>query len=66
LTALADSNIREVVMLARRSPRDSPFSVGEFVPLGHLSAVDVVVDNDDLEPRADDNVETKLKLDVAR
>jgi ferredoxin/flavodoxin---NADP+ reductase len=66
LDALAASNIREVVILGRRRPRDSAFSVGEFLALGHLPGVDVIVDSDDLDPQSDDDVETQLKLDIAR
>jgi ferredoxin--NADP+ reductase len=66
LKALADSNIDEAIIVARRSPRHSAFSVGEFLALGSLSGVDVIVDSDDLEPDPDDDVETRLKLEIAR
>jgi ferredoxin/flavodoxin---NADP+ reductase len=66
LNSLAHSNINEVVILARRSPRHSAFSVGEFLALGSLSGVDVIVDGDDLEADPDDDVETRLKLEIAR
>jgi ferredoxin--NADP+ reductase len=66
LTALADSKIREVVILARRSPRHAAFSVGEFHALGQLSGIDVIIESDDLQPTAEDDVETGLKLDIAR
>jgi ferredoxin/flavodoxin---NADP+ reductase len=66
LTALADSKIREVVILARRSPRDAAFSVGEFYALGQLPGIDVIIDSDDLQSNSADAVETALKLDTAR
>jgi ferredoxin/flavodoxin---NADP+ reductase len=66
LEALAQSHIREVVILARRGPRHSAFSVGEFLALGHLPGIDVIVDSDDLESQPDDDVETVLKLAIAR
>jgi ferredoxin--NADP+ reductase len=66
LDALSHSSIREVVILARRGPRHAAFSVGEFLALGHLSGVDVIIDSDDLEPHPDDDVESALKLDIAR
>lgn len=34
--------------------------------LGHLPGIDVVVESDDLEARPDDDVETAVKLDIAR
>ncbi|STZ72467.1 4Fe-4S ferredoxin [Mycolicibacterium fortuitum] len=66
LAALSDSRIREVVVLARRGPRDAAFSTGEFLALGHLPGVDVIIDSTDLATRPDDDVETVLKLQIAR
>ncbi len=66
LEALRDSAIREVVILARRGPRHAAFSVGEFLALGLLPNVDVMIDADDLEPDPDDDIETIIKLEVAR
>jgi ferredoxin--NADP+ reductase len=66
LEALADSKIREVVILGRRGPRDGAFSAAEFLALGHLAGVDVVIDSHELEASSDDDVETVLKLDLAR
>ncbi|TVY06379.1 4Fe-4S dicluster domain-containing protein [Mycolicibacterium porcinum] len=67
LDALADSAIREVVILARRDIGHAAFSAGEFLALGHLDGVDVVVDPADL-PADDqhDDVETSFKLAIAR
>lgn len=64
--ALAHSAIDEVVILGRRGLRHAAFSLGEFVALGHLDDVDVVIENGDTEPDDADDVETALKLAVAR
>lgn len=70
LDALAHSNIREVVIVARRGPRAAAFSVGEFLALGHLDGVDVLIEGCDpaVDLAADpgDDVETAAKLDLAR
>lgn len=66
LAALSDSRIREVVILARRGPRDAAFSAGEFLALGHLPGVDVIIDSTDLAACPDDDIETELKLRIAR
>jgi ferredoxin--NADP+ reductase len=66
LDALADSHITEVVILGRRGPRDGAFSAGEFLALGYLNGIDVVIDDHELEANSDDAVETVLKLDLAR
>jgi ferredoxin/flavodoxin---NADP+ reductase len=66
LEALAESNINEVVILARRGPRKAAFSVGEFQALGFLPGIDVIVDSHDLDPHTGDDIETVMKLEVAR
>lgn len=66
LNSLPDSEIREVVVLARRGPRDAAFSVGEFLALGGLPGVDVIIDDCDLSPDPADDVETATKLSIAR
>ncbi len=66
LEQLSDNAVREVLILARRGIRESAFSVGEFLALGHLKGVDVVIDSDELDPHPDDDVETALKLEIVR
>ena len=66
LTALARSAIDEVVILGRREPRHAAFSVSEFLALGSLPGIDIVVDSDDLDVRPGDDVETRWKLEAAR
>lgn len=64
--ALHHSMIREVVIVGRRGPRHGAFSFGEFAALEHLPGIDVVVDADDLDAQDGDDVETTLKLELAR
>jgi ferredoxin--NADP+ reductase len=47
LNALSSSGIREVIIVASRGFRDAAFSVGEFLALGHLEGVDVVIEGED-------------------
>jgi len=42
------------------------FSVGEFLALGNLDGVDVVIEDEDLSVHPDDGLEEKLKLEIAR
>ncbi|MEZ0365909.1 FAD-dependent oxidoreductase [Mycobacterium sp. pUA109] len=66
LDHLSDSTVREVVIVARRGPREAAFSFGEFLALAHLRDVDVIIDSEDLDPKSDDDVETVMKLEIAR
>jgi ferredoxin/flavodoxin---NADP+ reductase len=66
LEQLSDSGVDEVVILARRGLREAAFSVGEFLALGNLPGVDVIVDSDELDPQPDDDAETAMKLKIAR
>lgn len=65
LDQLASSKVREVVILGRRGIRDAAFSAGEFLALGYLPGIDVVIEDDDLDDDVDD-VETQFKLEIAR
>ncbi|MFG1782244.1 FAD-dependent oxidoreductase [Rhodococcus oryzae] len=49
LEALRHSNIREVVLLGRRGPAQAAYSTPEFLALGELENVDVVIDPAELE-----------------
>ncbi|MGV9408513.1 4Fe-4S binding protein [Nocardia sp. NPDC003693] len=64
--ALGRSGIDEVVILGRRGPREGAFSAGEFHALGHLPGIDVIVEGGDLTAHPDDDVETTVKLELAR
>ncbi|TFI42429.1 ferredoxin [Rhodococcus sp. 1R11] len=66
LDALSDSKINEVVILGRRGLRDAAFSVAEFLALGYLDGIDVVVEGADFDGSADDDHETGLKLQLAQ
>ncbi len=67
LEALRGNAVEEVVILGRRGLRDAAFSVGEFLALGNLDGVDVLIEgDDDLDSVPDDDVETALKLELAR
>ena len=67
LDALSDSHINEVVILGRRGPRHAAFSAAEFLALGYLDGVDIIIDEGELDtPSEDDDVETRLKLDLIR
>ncbi|WP_111510804.1 FAD-dependent oxidoreductase [Mycobacterium kyogaense] len=66
LSALSSSMIEEVVILGRRTPRHAAFSAAEFLALGYLPGVDVVIESDDLAPDSGDDDETALKLQLAR
>lgn len=54
LKALRESNIREVVLLGRRGPAQAAYTTPEFLALGDLRGVDVVIDPVDaeLDPRS--------------
>lgn len=49
LAALRRSNIREVVLLGRRGPAQAAYTTPEFLALGDLDGVDVVIDPADVE-----------------
>lgn len=66
LEQLSDSAVDEVVILGRRGLREAAFSVGEFLALGHPPGIDVIIDSDELDAHPDDDVETVMKLEIAR
>lgn len=49
LAALRESNIREVVILGRRGPAQAAYSTPEFLALGYLPGVDIIIDPAELE-----------------
>ncbi|KAA0109989.1 4Fe-4S binding protein [Mycolicibacterium sp. P9-22] len=66
LEVLASSAIEEVILLGRRGLRHGAFSAAEFLALGHLPGIDVIVDGaGDLDPHPGDDTETMLKLQIA-
>lgn len=66
LEALRDSAIEEVVILGRRGVAHAAFSVGEFLALGHLDGIDVVIDGPLGDPVDETDLWATLKLDIAR
>jgi ferredoxin--NADP+ reductase len=66
LEALSRSGIREVIIVARRGLRDAAFSVGEFLALGHLEGVNIIIEDEVLSPYPVDGLEESLKLQIAR
>lgn len=69
LDALRQSNIREVVVLGRRGPLQAAYTSSEFLALGHLKGIDVVIDPAELEldPESqavldDSDIEPSLRL----
>lgn len=66
LEALRHSAIREVMILGRRGVADAAFSVGEFLALGHLEGIDVIIDGPLEDPVDDTDLWATLKLDIAR
>ncbi|KAA0115005.1 FAD-dependent oxidoreductase [Mycolicibacterium sp. P9-22] len=66
LEALRDSMIEEVVILGRRGAADAAFSVGEFLALGRLDGIDVIIDGPLEDPVDDTDLWATLKLGIAR
>jgi ferredoxin/flavodoxin---NADP+ reductase len=66
LQALSQSRVKEVLILARRAPRNAAYTLKEFLALARVPGIDIAVDSEDLEARPDDDFETALKVDAAR
>ena len=71
LAALTDSEITEVVVLGRRSPREAAFTESELTALADLDDVDITVDAQTaasgvLDPHADDDPIVRRKLEFLR
>jgi len=66
LEALSLCDVREVIIIGRRGLRDGAFSAAEFMGLGSLRGVDVVIEDDELEGHPSDEMEITLKLECAR
>jgi ferredoxin/flavodoxin---NADP+ reductase len=63
LEVLADSNLREIVVLGRRGPAQAAFTNPELLELGEMTDADVYVDARDVE--LDDLSRTWLESDAA-
>ncbi len=73
LEALADSGVKEVVVLGRRGPAQAAFTTPELIELSELADADVIVDPGDceLDPAGERSVEeadaqVKKKVQVLR
>lgn len=73
LTALHSSRITEVVLLARRGVAQAAYTIGEFMAMGDLPGVDVIIDPRELvldeasriareQGTLDSTVETKVRM----
>jgi ferredoxin--NADP+ reductase len=73
LQVLADSNVREVIVLGRRGPAQAAFTNPELLELGELSEADVIVDPEELEralavpdPAAEEDVTCRRNVEILR
>jgi ferredoxin--NADP+ reductase len=73
LEVLADSRVREVVVVGRRGPAQAAFTNPELLELGELSEADVIVDPAELEralavhdPAAEANATSRKNVEILR
>jgi ferredoxin/flavodoxin---NADP+ reductase len=73
LEVLADSKVREVVVVGRRGPAQAAFTNPELLELGELSGADVIVDPDELDralavpdPDAESNTTSRRNVEILR
>ena len=71
LEVLAESRVREVILLGRRGPAQAAFTNPELLELGELSQADVIVDPDELErglavPDPDAGTISKRNVEILR
>ncbi len=64
LRHLAESRIEEVVIVGRRGVADAAFTIGEFIAVGELAGVDIVIAGD-IGERPDSDFDGALKFDTA-
>ncbi len=73
LAALRESNVREVVIMARRGVAQAAYTNSEFLALGDVAGVDVIIDPDELvlddatsaaldDGSLDSTIATKIRL----
>jgi ferredoxin/flavodoxin---NADP+ reductase len=73
MEVLADSRVREVVVVGRRGPAQAAFTNPELRELGELSDADVIVDPAELDralavsdPAAEENITTRRNVEILR
>lgn len=64
LAAVAESNITEVVIIGRRGLRDAAFSAAEFLALGRIPGVDVVIQDGGFDGCPGESYESVLKYNL--
>jgi ferredoxin--NADP+ reductase len=66
IEAIANSGIKEIVMVGRRGPLQAAFTNPELLELGELAGADVIVDPADLEGAEPDDTNSERNLEVLR
>jgi len=66
IAAIAESPLREIVVLARRGPAQAAFTTPELKEMGELADADVVVDPADLEGAVGTDTNSERNLEVLR
>ncbi|HEY5855179.1 MAG TPA: FAD-dependent oxidoreductase [Aldersonia sp.] len=66
LEALRNSGIREVVVLGRRGPAQAAYTSSEFLALGDLPGVDVVIEDEVPDVESDVEPAVALKTELAQ
>jgi ferredoxin--NADP+ reductase len=66
IDAIANSSIREIVVVGRRGPAQASFTTPELHEMGELAGADVVVDAEDLEGAEPKDTNAERNLEVLR
>jgi len=66
IAAIAESPLREIVLLARRGPAQAAFTTPELKEMGELADADVIVDPADLEGAVGTDTNSERNLEVLR
>jgi ferredoxin/flavodoxin---NADP+ reductase len=66
IEAIANSGIREIVMVGRRGPAQAAFTTPELQELGELAGADVIVDAAELDGAEPTDTNAERNLDVLR
>jgi ferredoxin--NADP+ reductase len=66
ITAINESSLREIVLLARRGPAQAAFTTPELKEMGDLADADVIIAAADLEGAVGTDTNSERNLDVLR
>jgi ferredoxin/flavodoxin---NADP+ reductase len=66
IDAIADSTVKEIVIVGRRGPAQAAWTTQELKEMGELAGADVKVDAAQLEGAAGEDTNTQRNLDVLR